>query len=474
MPGRSTRRTSAVLVCALLFALGAVLLGLAAGTAHSPRAAAEGRDDPGSSPCSAVSGSGVDDLHCDWFGENGMALPPEVTLAPDASATRATCIGDGRSGMRVQPVLFVPPGGLKPEELKRRTFQIRSALHGVDVAYQQSGLKTGAPRSVRWVTGADCEPEIRIVTVPNGLLDRRAPGFLDAMMLLFGAPDEDRRIFLGFWTDSPSWGIAELTGDDRAGPRNENARGNRFGMVYGIPSAFVAGHELGHLLGAVATSAPGSSGYGHCTSLFDILCYADAKGVRMDRDCGFSEFNRLDCGNDDYFASVPRGDYLSTHWNIADSPYLDSAVQPEPCADVAMEPDDWRSIYLNLVSPKRVFAAPVLAIGAAHRRLFCDSLDWADRARVSLRQGETYRIEVSGLSGATTTLIRVWDPTIRRYVASNAGSSDPFSLFFTATRRGAFGVEVINRHPGQGTGTPFTVRVVAGESGKSAIVPAVG
>ncbi|MGI9254388.1 MAG: hypothetical protein ACR2J8_11615, partial [Thermomicrobiales bacterium] len=295
--------------------------------------------------------------------------------------------------------------------------------------------------------------------------DGRAPVFYDAMSLLFGTPNQDRRLFLSFWTEGPSWGMGELTGDDRPGSRSENFDGNRFAIVLGAPSAFVASHELGHLLGAVSGSAPNASPYGHCTSLFDVMCYADGDRVRMNRVCPMTEYNRLDCGNDDYFATTPGGSYLGTHWNVADSPFLTSAVVPETCLDVAQEPDDWRRIYLNMVSGRRVFAAPVLPVGVVQTRAFCGEYDWSDRSRIDVKAGQRYRVEVGGLSGVTSTLIRVWDPVTRRYLASNAGASDPFAFGFTARADGPLGLEVLNRRPTLGSGTPYTIRVTAVTSG---------
>ncbi|MFM9108143.1 MAG: hypothetical protein ACKOWF_15755, partial [Chloroflexota bacterium] len=443
-------------IAAMMALAGAAMILAVAALVAGARSAPGGAADPAAvSPCEVMAAPAD---HCDWFGDNGMDLPREVAV-PAAAPRAATCAGGETDGKRVQAVLFVPPGGLPARELERRVFQVQTALFGVDVIYQESGLKTGGPRSVRWVNGADCQPAVEVVEVPAEMLQRRQPDF-GVLDLVWGAPNLRERLYLGFWTEGPSWGIADLTGDDRPGERSANWKGGRGGIVYGIPSAYVAAHELGHLLGAVAWSAPNASPAGHCTSLFDVMCYADAPGVRMDRDCGFSQFNRLDCGDDSYFASEPGGAYLPGHWNVADSPVLTAAALPMWCSDVRHEPDSWRSIYLNLKSGKRVFAAAVLPAGSSQSRAFCGPFDWAERARLSVREGRTYRIEVAGLEGVTKTLIRVWNPVTRRYIESNAGSPRPYTLTFTAAVDGPLGIEVINRTPGQGTDTPFTLSVV--------------
>jgi hypothetical protein len=79
-------------------------------------------------------------------------------------------------------------------------------------------------------------------------------------------------------------------------------------------------HELGHTQGAVQASAPHSTGSGgHCNQEIDVMCYSPDGGDRNQggstTDC--SDYERFDCGYDDYFDTAPEpGEYLSSHWNL--------------------------------------------------------------------------------------------------------------------------------------------------------------
>src|SRR5690606_38183844 len=88
-----------------------------------------------------------------------------------------------------------------------------------------------------------------------------------------------------------------------------------------------AAHELSHNLGAVQDTAPNATGFFHCTDQYDVMCYDDGtipKGKKMAVVCPGREWaDLLDCGGDDYFNPSPKpGSYLSNHWNIANSRFL--------------------------------------------------------------------------------------------------------------------------------------------------------
>jgi hypothetical protein len=85
-------------------------------------------------------------------------------------------------------------------------------------------------------------------------------------------------------------------------------------------------HELMHMLGAVQPSAPHATAYGHCTDEHDAMCYADGDGQRLRRVCSQPDSEQVfDCDRDDYFdpRPDPTSEYLRTHWNTADSSFLD-------------------------------------------------------------------------------------------------------------------------------------------------------
>ncbi|MGI9254484.1 MAG: hypothetical protein ACR2J8_12110, partial [Thermomicrobiales bacterium] len=158
-------------------------------------AASNAMPETAANPCAAALEETAQGApHCDWFDMGGMELPSEVEIDQAAAPRAAFCAGSGTDGKRVQPVLFVREGKAKPQDISRALFQVRTAVHGVDVTYQQSGLKTGSARSIRWVTNAACQIDVMVVEVPAAKTDGRAPGFYDAMGLLFGTPNQDRRL----------------------------------------------------------------------------------------------------------------------------------------------------------------------------------------------------------------------------------------------------------------------------------------
>jgi hypothetical protein len=98
-----------------------------------------------------------------------------------------------------------------------------------------------------------------------------------------------------------------------------------------------AAHEIMHTLGGVQDDAAHSTGAGHCTDETDAMCYDDDKTgpVTMQSVCTGSE-GLFDCNDDDYLNSAPAaGSYLATHWNPADSSFLDDVAAP-PAPEVTI------------------------------------------------------------------------------------------------------------------------------------------
>lgn len=112
-------------------------------------------------------------------------------------------------------------------------------------------------------------------------------------------------------------------------------------------SAFVAAHELTHMLGAVQFSAPHSTKFGHCYDGYDLMCYQESDAApALLRICP-TGFETLDCNNDDYFSvKAPEpNNYLFNHWNIADSLFVDRRILTAP---TGIEPNPEPKIYYYL------------------------------------------------------------------------------------------------------------------------------
>jgi hypothetical protein len=94
----------------------------------------------------------------------------------------------------------------------------------------------------------------------------------------------------------------------------------------------VEAHELTHTLGAVASTAPHGTPYGHCTDEWDAMCYVDGPGTVLHDVCPRSHAALLDCNHDDYFSTKPTpNSWLAKHWNAADNRFLiSSGVTPPP------------------------------------------------------------------------------------------------------------------------------------------------
>jgi hypothetical protein len=149
--------------------------------------------------------------------------------------------------------------------------------------------------------------------------------------------------------------------DDEAGASNANEAGGNMALILGSGGANFVGdsqdylaysvtHEIGHTLGAVQDSAPHSTGAGHCTNGYAIMCYGDggptgsftASACPTGSTAGYAN-TAFQCGTDDYIASVPAlGGYLINHWNVFDSSFmcdvdtcLSSQFAPTPVLNVS-------------------------------------------------------------------------------------------------------------------------------------------
>jgi hypothetical protein len=233
-----------------------------------------------------------------------------------------------------------------------------SALMQGDAAAIAADLATASngTKSVRWTLGSACGPQyadIATVRLPHPAAYYQVADSTDRMgrfeqdLLAAVGPVLGRRDYVVYADGLPSQaaGSADLVLDDRPGPENDNNTGGRVAVIWGQGgSDFLGGvgdderraavlHEIGHLLGGVQLSAPHSTGAGHCTDGWDIMCYADggphdAQSYPCPGDPGHAEF---DCNHDDYFSPAPAASsYLATHWNAYNSAFLCPVAECAP------------------------------------------------------------------------------------------------------------------------------------------------
>jgi len=224
--------------------------------------------------------------------------------------------------------------------------------------------ESGMTKTIRFDLGTDCGPayaDVRVLALPRPAASYAdgsgAPSFsalaADARAVLADEKGTGIRNYMiyadGLRGNSGVLGTAEsYIGPAAEAPGSENIHnlGALYGVVWGrasVPAATTVDpyleptgmlHELVHTLGAVQLSAPHTSGAGHCSDEWDVLCYEDG-GASDALSFPCPQVERpvpevLDCGRDDYFAAdPPTGTYLATHWNVYRSIFLGA------CPDLA-------------------------------------------------------------------------------------------------------------------------------------------
>ncbi|WP_051551391.1 hypothetical protein [Nocardioides sp. URHA0020] len=256
------------------------------------------------------------------------ATPASVAVTPDVA-----CDGDGSAGYRVEALYVVEAGGTNRYAALKPTMQNWAA--GIDDVFNKSAAITGGVRHLRYVTetagGGRCVISIDNVTVPTGSL-RTFSASMNALAAA-GYDDVHRKYLV--WADIANQGICGIASmwNDETGAQSNINNGLRtqfaridnpcWGLGNGTNQSSIEAHELMHTLGGVQGSAPNSSQYGHCTDESDTMCYVDHTGVRMRQICPADHEYLLDCGSNDYYSTSPdSGNWLSTHWNAADSRFL--------------------------------------------------------------------------------------------------------------------------------------------------------
>jgi hypothetical protein len=274
-----------------------------------------------------------------------LAAGANVAAAPEVGANGVVCDGDGQTGKRVQ-ALYVYEAGTASRFAEYEA-SFRKWAAGVDTIYDASAKETGGSRHLRYVTTADCQVDVREVEVPAGGLADFSATMAALKKLSWNRTD---RKYMIFAESKVYCGIGTFTGDDRPDAANRNNTGASYGRSdSGCWAPSVVAHELGHNLGAVSNSAPNSSKAGHCVDDYDVMCYKDAPNTLVETVCtDRTKENRLDCNHDDYYSTdVKPGNYLASHWNVADNVFLIAGGTGSPAPSPSPSP-----------SPSRTTAAP--------------------------------------------------------------------------------------------------------------------
>ncbi len=243
-----------------------------------------------------------------------------------AAGGSVPCYGDGSTGKRVQVIYAVASD--QTDRYAGVLDLVRGYADSTDQAFANSAARDGGVRHVRWVTGASCLLDVQHVVLSRTGDDSIANTRTELRALGYTRTD---RKYLVFADANVYCGISYVVGDERpdaTNPANTGGTVSRVDSACWGGSTSVAAHELAHGLGAVQLAAPHSNGSWHCTDEYDRLCYNDGSGATLTYLCASSQEPLLDCNGDDYFNVAPAaGSWLSTHWNLASSAFLES-VEP--------------------------------------------------------------------------------------------------------------------------------------------------
>ena len=260
----------------------------------------------------------------------GLAGLEQATTGQAAAEPAAVeCIGNGTSGNRIQAIYARAVGAT--DRYSSLLPSLRQWAAEADQAVWLSAGQTGGGKRLRFVTDGDCQLDVDQV-----LLTALAAGDFGQMrteLQVLGYNRGDRKYLVWFDAAEGICGLGEVYGDTRPGQENHNNGGPMYARVDAPCFQYAELHEIFHNLGAVQPDAPNPSAAWHCTDEADVMCYDDdgAGPVVMANVCPPEHEALLDCGDDDYFSTdPPAGNYLASHWNTADSSFLQDDDAPRP------------------------------------------------------------------------------------------------------------------------------------------------
>lgn len=272
----------------------------------------------------------TDELWEARFGQDAgpTAAAGDAVASVAAAEDGVACIDDGKSGPRVQ--LVYARAGDTPGRFSSVLPLIRQYAADADNIVNVSAGRVGDGRRIRFVTTADCKPDVMNMTLSNTGDDsfRNMIGELRTA----GLTDPDRKYLVFMDAAVGICGLGEVYLNDR--PEQDNPNNSGRPMYSRVDTAcwqHAASHELLHTMGAVQQSAPNSTVAGHCTDEIDVMCYKDTATTMTRQVC--TRAGQVDCNNNDYFHPNPKaGSYLDTKWNVARSRYLEGSAPPAPPA----------------------------------------------------------------------------------------------------------------------------------------------
>ena len=248
---------------------------------------------------------------------------------PGADPAAVSCIGNGTSGKRIQAIYAHAVD--VTDRYDSVVPALREWMAQADQAVWTSAGQTGGGKRLRFVTDRNCQLDVKRVTLTTRGDDSFSQ--MRTELIAKGFTRTDRKYLV--WVDAAVGicGLGEVHGDTRPGPENRNNRGPSYARVDTPCWQYAELHEIFHNLGAVQRDAPHPSAAWHCTDEADVMCYDDDAGgpVVTTTVCPPEQEALLDCGDNDYFnTSPPAGNYLATHWNTANSSFLQDDDAPLP------------------------------------------------------------------------------------------------------------------------------------------------
>ena len=356
---------------------------------------------------------------------------------------KIACLGDGRSGPRVQAIYARAKD--RPDRYSTAAPLIAKFAASADAYVNRSAAQVRSGRRIRFVTD-DCKLKVLKVT----LSPRGDDSFGDTVKQLAnkGYNKSNRKYLI--WMDAKNSGICGIGStmtDDRATLTNDNNTLTGFARIdRSCWGGGVEAHELFHTFGAVQNSAPHSNGAGHCFDEIDAMCYADGSGVKMKVLCPSAFEWQLDCGHNDYFNPRPKaGTYLDRKWNTARSRFLEPTVAPptEPVVKLPSQANripglKWSVSASSSASGKRTIARwkwqalQPYSDATVPQCRFSNSTVASPTFWCAASAGGTFRMAVTvwdntGLSNVKILNVKLAEPSTRR-ATTLAVSVDPSSL----------------------------------------------